>query len=229
MGFQLGESVWSREGGYFSGKELTKRVYIGAVSGFTVFGLLLAIIVARATMTWTPNIVLYLLVGLGIPIAGVFITLGSDKPVISLVGYCMVIIGLGAITGPTIALYKTGVVMIALMATGGVSVLMSLVGILYPKSLESWGGYLFSALLAVLFVRVGQSIMAGFGVSESIWYVPWLEYGIAVLFSAYIVYDWNRALRLPRTLDNAVDCALAIFLDIINLFITILRIMGNKK
>ncbi|MBI4276401.1 hypothetical protein HY629_01025 [Candidatus Uhrbacteria bacterium] len=51
------------------------------------------------------------------------------------------------------------------------------------------------------------------------------------LFSFHVVHDWQRALLLPRTLDNAVDCALAVYLDAVNVSLTAirtLRMMSRK-
>ena len=226
MSLSFSRSVWKRE--RVHGVETMSRgAYSGAVTGFTVYGLVLASVLAFLTMKWHPSLLTVLLLGLGLPLTGILIALFSKKWPWSLLGYTMVIVGLGAITGPTVAMYKTGVVIMALGATCGVTIVMSLVGILYPRSLESWAGYLFAALLGLVFVRFGQAVMAGMGVSEKIWYMPIIEYASAALFSAYIVFDWNRALRLQHTLDNAVDCALAIFLDVLNLFLNLLRIFGG--
>lgn len=223
----ISDPVWEREG---KGEgTLSRGAYTTAVTIFTIYGLFLTMIVAAYTLNWHPGIWAVLGIGLAMPIVGIFIALGSDSWPISLFGYTLVVAGLAAITGPAVALYEMSSVIMAIAATLGVTIVMSIVGILYPKSLEGWGGYLFGALLALVFVRFGQAIMASMGVAESIWYIPIIEYGAAVLFSLYIVYDWNRALRLPHTLDNAVDCALAIYLDIINLFVTLLRIFGKKK
>ena len=41
--------------------------------------------------------------------------------------------------------------------------------------------------------------------------------------------DVNKAMQRPRTLDNAVDSAVGIYLDILNLFLRILELMGKKK
>ena len=51
----------------------------------------------------------------------------------------------------------------------------------------------------------------------------------AVIFSLYIGYDYWKAQQYPKTVDNAVDSALDIYLDIINLFMRILSILGNGK
>lgn len=52
---------------------------------------------------------------------------------------------------------------------------------------------------------------------------------VAAIFCGYVGYDWGRANNIPKTLDNAVDSAAALYMDIINLFLRILRILGRKK
>jgi FtsH-binding integral membrane protein len=36
-------------------------------------------------------------------------------------------------------------------------------------------------------------------------------------------------MRVPFTADNAIDCALAVYLDFINIFIRLLELSGTKK
>lgn len=222
----FGDTVWTRaeKGGIDT---MSRTTYINAITGFTLYGLTISMVIAFLTMQWHPSLIGFLGFGLAVPIVGIIIAFKSDQWFTSLMGYTLVVLGLGAIIGPTVALYKTGVVLAALMATFGVTCVMSFVGAIYPKSLENWGGYLFGGLTALIFVRVAQLIMIGMGVQETIWYMPFVEYLGALLFSLYIIYDWNRAVRLPHTLDNAVDCALAIYLDVVNLFLQFLRIFGG--
>ncbi|MBW2081126.1 MAG: US12 family protein [Deltaproteobacteria bacterium] len=56
-----------------------------------------------------------------------------------------------------------------------------------------------------------------------------IDWVIAVIFCGYIGYDWGRANRIPKTVDNAVDSAASLYMDIINLFLRILRIMGRRR
>lgn len=56
-----------------------------------------------------------------------------------------------------------------------------------------------------------------------------LDWVVAIIFCGYIGFDWGRANRIPKTADNAVDSAAALYMDIINLFIRILRIMGRRR
>ena len=51
---------------------------------------------------------------------------------------------------------------------------------------------------------------------------------MAGVFSLYIGFDVWRSQQFPKTVDNAVDCALDIYLDLANLFIRLLSILARK-
>ena len=54
----------------------------------------------------------------------------------------------------------------------------------------------------------------------------WDLAGVA-LFSAYVVYDLNRAMSIPYSMKNAIDAAVEVYLDLINLFIRLLSLLGE--
>ena len=56
-----------------------------------------------------------------------------------------------------------------------------------------------------------------------------LDYAVALIFCGYIGLDWCRAQRYPKTLDNAIDSAADIYLDVVNLFIRVLSITGKRS
>ena len=56
-----------------------------------------------------------------------------------------------------------------------------------------------------------------------------IDYAVALIFCGYIGLDWCRAQQYPKTLDNAIDSAADIYLDIVNLFIRILSITGKRS
>jgi FtsH-binding integral membrane protein len=205
-----------------------QRAYMAVVTGSTIIGLIVCVLVALKTLAWQPSLGELLLVGLAVPIIGILIALRRDEWYLSFIGYLLVVTGLGAIIGPGVTHYKTSVVLNALFATGGVTIVMSLVGISYPNLLRGWGSYLFAALTALILVRIGQSVALGLSVPPSVAGLPFIDYIAAALFSVYIVYDWGRALLLPYTLDNAIDASVAIFLDVVNLFLSLLRIFGDS-
>lgn len=55
------------------------------------------------------------------------------------------------------------------------------------------------------------------------------DYAVVLLFSAYIGYDWAKANRYQRTVNNAIDSATDLYMDIINIFIRILAILNRNR
>ena len=173
----------------------------------------------------------FIVFGIVLPFAGIFIALGSDKPLISFLGYNMITVGFGLILGPTIYMYSAEIVLLAGATTFLLTVAMSVMGIIYPKSLEHWGGWLFGILLAVVIAQFSGLFLAslGYGAVATAMDHPIMHVLISILFCAYIIFDWNRALRIPYTVDNSIDTAVALYLDIINLFLHLLRLLGQSN
>jgi FtsH-binding integral membrane protein len=71
-------------------------------------------------------------------------------------------------------------------------------------------------------------ILGAFGVNigGAMTVLDWIG---VVLFSAYVIFDMNRAMRLPRTLDNSIDAAVAVYLDFANLFVRLLSLLGQRR
>ena len=55
------------------------------------------------------------------------------------------------------------------------------------------------------------------------------DFIVVIIFCGYIGYDWARAQEYNPTLDNAIDSAADIYVDVINLFVRILSIIGKRK
>ena len=56
-----------------------------------------------------------------------------------------------------------------------------------------------------------------------------MDYIVALIFCGFIGFDWAKAQVFPKTLDNAVDSAADIYVDVANLFIRILAITGKSN
>jgi FtsH-binding integral membrane protein len=163
-----------------------------------------------------------ILVGLVIPIIGIVIAVKSDNPIISFIGYNMVVIPFGFILAPVLQLYKANVVQHAFLITAIDVFVMFLLSMSFPQFFSQIGGALFAALIGLVTVRIAQCFvpfLAGLTI------IDWIGAGI---FSLYVGFDFWRANEVPKTLDNAVDIALDLYLDIINLFLCILKILGKK-
>lgn len=201
---------------------LGARVFYIILAFSLLWGLVGTAILASMTSNWRPNTLEIILLGLGVPILGVIISVKSNNPLISFMGYNMIVVPFGLILGPVINQYKPNIVQNAFTMTASITALMGLAGISYPRVFENMGGSLFMALTGLIFVRIFQMFIPGLqGVGV-------IDYIAAGIFSLYIGYDMYRANSIPKTADNAIDISIDLYLDIINLFLNILRIMGKK-
>jgi hypothetical protein len=204
---------------------LSERGFFFALGLAVMYGLAGTAIVAYqvAQLHHIPGLMEIIIVGLVVPILGILMAVKSDNPFISFVGYNMVVIPFGVILAPLVNVYSPNVIRNAFGMTCCVTAVMCCLSTLYPAWFSRLGGILFSCLLGLVLVRVLQLFFPSLG---EFTIIDWIGAGI---FSLYIGYDWYRANNVPKTLDNAVDIALDLYLDIINLFLQILRIMGKSK
>ena len=96
----------------------------------------------------------------------------------------------------------------AFIATGLVTVIMIILSMLYPAFFQNLGRTLIISLLGCILVEFVGSI---------IFRIPlgFIDYIVALIFCGYIGLDWNRAQAYPKTLDNAIDSAADIYLDVV--------------
>jgi FtsH-binding integral membrane protein len=83
-----------------------------------------------------------------------------------------------------------------------------------------------AALTIGLFVLIGASLL-GIFVHAAVFHLAVASMGV-LLFAGYILYDTSRIMRTSEDGD-AVGAALQLFLDIINMFLLILRILSSAR
>lgn len=155
-------------------------------------------------------------------LSGVAMFNRSTNPLISFVGYNLVIIPFGFVLNMIIHQYDPSVVRDAIRVTGLVTFVMMVSGSLFPAFFQRIHRALGLALLVVIVVELIEIFI--FRIHHGM--IDWI---VAVIFCGYIGYDWSRANRIPKTVDNAIDSAAALYIDIINLFVRILRILGRRR
>ncbi|MBN2376350.1 MAG: US12 family protein [Sedimentisphaerales bacterium] len=153
---------------------------------------------------------------------GVYLFNKSDKPHISFLGYNFVVVPFGLVVNMVVSVYDTEVVVEAIKITGGVTIVMMILGSIFPNIFKKAIIVLTIALLVVIIVELFQMFILGI-------HHNWIDWAVAAIFCGYIGYDWGRANQIPKTMDNAVDSAAALYMDIINLFLRILRILGRRR
>jgi modulator of FtsH protease len=82
-----------------------------------------------------------------------------------------------------------------------------------------------AALSIGLFVLIGASLL-GFFVHAEVFHLAVASVGV-LLFAGYILYDTSRIMREGE--DDAVGAALRLFLDILNMFLLLLRILSSSR
>lgn len=203
---------------------MTRSAFYFVMGCILSWGFLATYIVSDITANWQPGLMGFLFVGLVLPLLGIFMSI-SESALISFLGYNLVVIPFGAILGPTLSHYELvqpGIVAQAAMLTACVTGVMTLSGLLFPDFYRSIGGALFGALLALLVVLVISMFV------PALMEFKVIHYAAAGLFALYVGYDMHRASEIPATLDNAVDVCISLYLDVINLFLWILRIYSNS-
>jgi FtsH-binding integral membrane protein len=153
---------------------------------------------------------------------GVYLFNKSDKPSISFIGYNFVVVPFGLVVNMVVSQYDTEIVIDAIKITGGVTIVMMILGSMFPAFFKKIIGALTIALLAVIIIELFQVFVLRI-------HHNWIDWAVAAIFCGYIGYDWGRANQIPKTVDNAVDSAAALYMDIINLFLRILRILGRRR
>lgn len=216
------DSVWTRT--ETSDPIVSERIYHATIGGVLLWGfginfLTVTTIPVEAVLSipfWI------LIVGYLISvIAGTMIYQNSNNPAISFLGYNLIVLPIGIILTPLLNSIDQHIITEALLITGTFTGLMMFLGVTYPAFFLSIGRVLAVSLISVIVLELGISFFMGTNPEIFDWI-------IAVIFCGYIGYDWARANKIPKTLDNAVDSAASLYVDIINLFIRILSILSRK-
>jgi FtsH-binding integral membrane protein len=131
----------------------------------------------------------------------------------------------GLTTYPVIVHYANelgaNLVGVAFATTAIIFTVLALYGSKTKKDFSFLGGILFSALLALIILSI-LNLFFPLG-SAGAWVITIA--GIMV-FSGYIIYDFNMIKRLDLTEEDIPLMALNLYLDFLNLFLDILRLFG---
>ena len=210
-----------------SGQLLSRRAYNAVIGIVLCVGLLINAAMAQFLPASAFEIMgeypWAVIIGfLAVAIGSVFIIYKSDNPAISFLGFVLLSAAFGYVVAAAVQSYTETTVTRAFMLTAGISLAMVIAATIVPNIFAKMGSALFAALIITLIAEVG---MIFFTHSDPIAF----DYIFVVIFSLYIGYDWQKSQAYPPTLDNAVDSAADIYVDIVNLFIRLLAILGREK
>lgn len=211
---------------YSDGEIVSDRAYNGVLLGVLLWGLLANVLLCTLVHDLYSHISpTVFLIGYSLcAIAGIAISRRSRNPWISFLGYNLVVVPFGLMLSTVIEAYggiDSKIVSDAFLYTLLIAVGISGAALAFPKLFEKLGGMLAGILFGLILCEVVLLIL---GRDQQI--TCWIAAG---LFSVYLGYDVYRSQQFPKTLDNAVDSALDIYLDAANLFIRILSMLARSK
>jgi len=124
------------------------------------------------------------------------------------------------------AVYTLGSIVNAFLGSAVLFGTMSLYGYFTKQSLDSWGKYLFVAVIAILIASI-INIFIGSTLFQTV-----ISAVAIVVFLGLTAYDTQKIremVSINSTDAEEVSGALTLYLDFINLFISLLQLFGGKK
>ena len=143
--------------------------------------------------------------------------------------------GYAALNGVTLSVvflaYTSASIASTFFVTAGTFAIMSIYGYYTKKDLTSWGNLLFMALIGVIIASVVNFFMQ----SEMLYWL--VTYAGVFVFVGLTAYDTQKIKRMSTANDigsegeakSAIVGALMLYLDFINLFLMLMRILGDRK
>ena len=132
---------------------------------------------------------------------------------------------MGVIISPALYFYgrtQPGLIGQAAVLTLGAFGILTLYAFVSRRDFSAWGSF----LMVGLWVLIGTSLLNLFFQNQVA--NLWLASVTVLLFSGLLVFDTWR-LRNIYGPDEYVGAAVQIYLDLLNIFMAILRVMGNRR
>ena len=208
----------------FEGLQVNDNVYNLAIGATVLWGIIVNILMAQAfgeaicSMNYIVMIIIYFIGSLG----SMAVVYKSKNPVVSFLGFTGLSASMGLLLTYFVSFFEIGSILLAFATTAVVAGIMMIAATLFPAFFKGLGRVLFFTLLITVIAEIILSLILGIGATA-------FDFIVVIIFCGYIGYDWAMAQEYPKTLDNAIDRAADIYVDIVNLFIRILSIMGKNR
>jgi FtsH-binding integral membrane protein len=164
-------------------------------------------------------------------LVGQFVRSGSRQGEASVLGL-LALVGMvlcsGAMIGPTISMYvglgMASTVMAAALVTAVTFTAMTAFVLLTGHRFGFLGGILFVASMGILVALVVNALFV-----RSAGLDWWLSAAMAVLFCGYILFHTSLLVHTYGPANMVVPAVISLYLDILNLFLLLLRLMASNR
>ncbi len=136
-------------------------------------------------------------------------------------GYNLIVLPMGVMITPLIHAYQIGTVRYSFTVLCVITMVMIGLAVAYQNFFLSIGRTIMACFLVAF---IAMLVLFAFNID-----VGPFDYIFVGLFSLFIGYDWAVAQRVPKTSTNAVRSACMLYVDMINLLIRLLRILGKNR
>ena len=155
-------------------------------------------------------------------IAGIWIVNKTESPAVGVLGFGLLAVSMGIVLTAYVSYYTAASVSTAFLITMGITGVMTLAATVFPAFFSSLG----KGLGIMLLITILGEILFAFILRQDLGI---FDYIVVFIFCGYIGFDWTRAQQRPSTIVNAIRSAAAIYVDIVNIFIRILAIIGKRR
>ncbi len=211
-------------------KRMSARMFNLTVSGLIFIGFCVMALGSYATSTLA-FYKLFASSGLGLilgmfagSIAGLImmsVAAGRQSAGLSIAGFALFVSSFGLTASIGLAMYDLPTINTAFAATAGITLVFGTLGMLFPSFFSKAMGVVTGCLFGVIIVELVLMFM---GVPQTV-----LDYAVVAIFAFFIAFDTYKATQVEPTLPNAVLAASNLFVDIVNVFLRILDIIGRKN
>lgn len=216
----------------------TLATFMNTVYAWMCVGLATTAVVAWYVATQTDlfrSIGMGLLIGLFIAQLALVWVISSAVQSISAAAATALFILYAALNGVMfsgiILVYPPAIIGIAFGTSAALFAAMSVVGFVTRKDLTSLGGFLFMALIGLIIASIVNVFWAN---STLDWII---NYASVAIFLGLTAYDTQKLKNIASATQDdpklaarlAISGSLALYLDFINLFLFILRILGRSR
>jgi len=212
-----------------------RRVYLWMTAGLAVTALASALMLASPAaqqLIFGNRLIFYVLI---FGELGLVIAMSAAINRISAAAATMMFLGYSALNGVTFAaiflLYTQSSIASAFLVTAGTFAAMSLYGYVTKRDLTGVGSFLFMGLVGIVIASVVNIFLH----SQMIYWIT--SYLGVFIFVGLTAYDTQKIKLIGQAgfasgqdrQKAAILGALRLYLDFINLFLMLLRIMGNRR
>lgn len=167
--------------------------------------------------TFCSNIWISLIIYVALCLYGAYAINKYESKVLKFIGYNLIVVPVGFILSIYLSAFSLSIIINCIQETAVVTILMAIIGTLFPKFFNKWYGTVFTIFVITFFVDISLILFGGTGAEFFI-----TNAIFCLVFCFFIAYDIGKSKDVPKTITNAFNIGCSLYLDIVNLFMTLL-------